>query len=722
VVFVSSSESLILTETLGEYLDLHPVYAGVIILGLTYNRGHLHQQITTGEIRDRLPTAFRCTPDILQLLTIGVDGKITNSAGETLSEDIANSLYKAGAETIFFESNTQPVLEVPLGFHFVKPSKWHASHFIRVAEVLNESSTVEFLAAALLRYTYPEVNAISCDTGSILVVCYALQTLLDRFGHHNRFVSIASFGSWAALRGESLSRIKPDPSTLYLISTSTFGKLAAELKLRGFEASNIVTLYYYGLGASIGSTICRLDKTRSDGSAIMPDIKTFPPDECPYCRLGSYQLEVRGDHFLPLETHKDLVELDVRDVPGWLQAFMIRALGTEGLTLHYGRGRMSRVHDIFIHFERLCRGSLFNTRLMQGIRQSVPFGFQRMYVCDDVGARHLADIIRNEMKAVTTRSVDIVSARDLERDSDKYLDEEGSSLVVAGCVASGRSLMKISRLLRNVAQRGVTFFVGLQRTESREDQEHLESTVRFASDGKLRFGYQSVENIFVPDNTPLQESIWTKEVRLLEYLLGRRSDFHNFPVEQVESRLGLLKDSESDEVGGLRADLFWPRGEESLRLRSNFSFLSPSQAYKAANQAEIYFAISAILHNIRSSKFKRRGLAAHRYVRTLLAPSNFGRFNDGIIQACFLRASLPGELDYEIDERADSDMCGLLCDMIKGDEPGEAITEFLLALALQQIRLSPRAVREVITVAEGRFRDQPSFDSLLIQSIHRMTK
>ena len=53
------------------------------------------------------------------------------------------------------------------------------------------------------------------------------------------------------------------------------------------------------------------------------------------------------------------------------------------------------------------------------------------------------------------------------------------------------------------------------------------------------------------------------------------------------------------------------------------------------------------------------------YVRNIIDPANFSRFNDGIIQASILRAAYPEELSYGIDNDTSQEMTNTLETIIK---------------------------------------------------------
>jgi hypothetical protein len=63
-------------------------------------------------------------------------------------------------------------------------------------------------------------------------------------------------------------------------------------------------------------------------------------------------------------------------------------------------------------------------------------------------------------------------------------------------------------------------------------------------------------------------------------------------------------------------------------------------------------------------------------------PSVFSRYDDGIIQAAFLRAALPTKLDYSAHEIYSKAMAAIILRVARGYsyERGEAAMEFIIAL------------------------------------------
>ena len=84
------------------------------------------------------------------------------------------------------------------------------------------------------------------------------------------------------------------------------------------------------------------------------------------------------------------------------------------------------------------------------------------------------------------------------------------------------------------------------------------------------------------------------------------------------------------------------------------------------------------------------GMFQTNFVRNLIDPFIFNRFNDGIIQSAILRAAKEEELNYSYSLKNSTDMYTLLKTIIKhrDEYQGEAILEFLYAGKIIDIVLS----------------------------------
>ncbi len=112
----------------------------------------------------------------------------------------------------------------------------------------------------------------------------------------------------------------------------------------------------------------------------------------------------------------------------------------------------------------------------------------------------------------------------------------------------------------------------------------------------------------------------------------------------------------------------------------------------------------------------------------MLHPENFTRFNDGVLQSALLRNAYPSELDYRGDH-ADSDfMKAVVLRALAraSEEAGEAILEFLLALALRRLQLEDEHLESIVaeaTADRGRPRAlQRAIDFVLAPLLGRAPK
>lgn len=167
---------------------------------------------------------------------------------------------------------------------------------------------------------------------------------------------------------------------------------------------------------------------------------------------------------------------------------------------------------------------------------------------------------------------------------------------------------------------------------------------------------------------------------------------------RIKERLEFLRESGTNANRGMSSGLFWPSGLGSqLALRPNFAFYQFPQPV-AVSQADVFFAILAILHSLRVKESTRQSLRQHEHVRRVISPRNFERFNDGIIQAALLRAAHAAELDYSTSRVYSEDMAQILASIFEQcmGETGEAAIEFLLALAMRKLKLGEPEVKFLV--------------------------
>ncbi|MCK7556560.1 hypothetical protein MKQ70_16660 [Chitinophaga sedimenti] len=253
------------------------------------------------------------------------------------------------------------------------------------------------------------------------------------------------------------------------------------------------------------------------------------------------------------------------------------------------------------------------------------------------------------------------------------------------------------------------FFNFLNRTNKNEFFEFLESNLSLGENGAGTYRITNVEKIHC--SLESTQTPWHTEKEFLTILEEFCDDEEDFKTTQkyCSERIQILNDSGKHR--GLDDQLFHPAFDRTaLKINNGFAFAPNENFAQTAAQSEVYFIISSILNDLRN----KETLLQSEYVRNLLDPGNFVRYNDGIIQACILRAAKDYELKFHLSDELSLQMKSIIGDMILHleDPHSEALIEFFYAIAIKKLRLVERDLEDCIKLLE----EQPSYsegDSIL---------
>ncbi|MCG7554702.1 hypothetical protein [Pseudoalteromonas sp. Of11M-6] len=94
---------------------------------------------------------------------------------------------------------------------------------------------------------------------------------------------------------------------------------------------------------------------------------------------------------------------------------------------------------------------------------------------------------------------------------------------------------------------------------------------------------------------------------------------------------------------------------------------------------------------------------------SVLAPENFVRFNDPLIQSCLWRCALDSEVDYSSDETLSKQFTDIVLRLIKHykNVKGEAALDIVFGVALGKIRLSKKCY-DVLSQSLEKLDFEPS--------------
>lgn len=151
------------------------------------------------------------------------------------------------------------------------------------------------------------------------------------------------------------------------------------------------------------------------------------------------------------------------------------------------------------------------------------------------------------------------------------------------------------------------------------------------------------------------------------------SDFEGTLDKSIEERIIWLEETKKKATN---KDIFWSKHDgKPLELVDGFAFWEFYEKnhpkHNKTSQADVLFTFATVLQFARVEK---KDLEQTLYDPKIIAPENFARFNDGILQASLLRLSKNSELDYSTNEECSKTITHMIKNIInKYDSPkGEA--------------------------------------------------
>jgi len=699
-VFVGGDriEELDLTERLREHHLRHlPPPDRIVVVASEPRREGIERVVGSTDFQDLLPasTRYSNTPP-LAVVTFDAEGRLNwpADAGEEIARD---DLVRTGLRTIFDRHGG--LLKAGPGYHYVNPSGLHTKGFIRTGGVLRHSCEVAFLAFALLRWWPDDTRHIITDTASINSVAYALAEVRREFDPGMALPTIDSFSSYAGVDAFDFGR----QPLLCLVSASVSGSLVAKLE-RDYQVPHdrLVTLFYCGPEQQDAKILCDLT-SREPGDGGVEAIESHPARGCPLCGRGSSTIHMHGDEFLPASPQVDDLIITQDHQPQWLTPLLNNVLRQNVVRCHADyAGDSATLNDVFFDLRRpiVDRKTVLGARVHQRLLSVVPSALERIIHLDDPASEALAAMIAEDHASRTGIEPDgLLMSHQRFRDDQGFERQGGAILIVASAVATGGSLLNISKALRDSSGSGhIAYAISVARMADPSDWDHLRSNLQFGVEPR-EYPLMAACTAFLPATDSVAGTSWARERATLSDLPG---DSDASPA--VEARIREIDAAEAETVLGLEQNVFLRSSVgsdadadagEPLALREGFVFwrgvdrARHGQPEEDATQAEVYMTIACVLHHLRQPGRRGPALIQHEHNRTVLAPATFARFNDGIIQASFLRAALPSELDYSHDPRASAEMKTMLKGFIdqRDRREGEAFPEFLLALVEDRLRL-----------------------------------
>lgn len=603
--------------------------------------------------------------------------------------DAFEQMKTAGLKEIFHRGK---VLVRPIaGMHFVHPKGVHSLSFMRAGNAFVGGAETSFFAMTMLRYLSDEHDHIWLDTSSIASVAYAMLSLKQMFSAGFKPPYIDSFSSYEGLKAE---RIKEARRSLFLISATATGDLARKV-MQDFKVGkeNVVNLFSAAPRPDDICVHCDMHEDQSiRGASGRSLLDVEQPETCQWCADNMKLIRFVSDQFLADAVRYEARAIAESDAPSNLKPFFAQFSGHKAI----GLARRGDAHRLFIDFSAFHEAS-FDDKVEAAVHRYVPLSVSHVVHLDDKDSKWLAGRIVKVISDTLGKDVPLVPSGEAANITP---DDAKCCVVVAGCIGSGATLQVVSRDLRDVLQDSPRIYiVGVVKQGREERLKPLRSDL--AHNKSYKHEFVALHTVSLPETTL---SAWVDEKRFLTRL---DDENHGPDVKAfIEKRIDEL----APERIGLGRDLFLRSPTDAeLRLSDGFAFWKASYVPDAISHGDVLATMAAVLHHMRRHRPEGKAdpkLEYNVFHSTVIAPTAFGRFNDGVIQASILRAANAHELNYgPMPDHSDA-MRRIIERMLErwAESQGEACLEFLLAMATKRLLLaeSDRAKLQVV-----RFKAEP---------------
>lgn len=470
------------------------------------------------------------------------------------------------------------------------------------------------------------------------------------------------------------------------------------------KSSNIITIVGIGRFKDEQQLICNATKDKKLNPHGSDEIKSWSAKKCPECQRKSLAIRIQGDSFMPRLPAEKKFLIRRTNVPEWLTKtldFFKEYQVLSGFSLNQSGQPRDINFDLSKAFSNLDTILPDQTSLKTKLQFILPASATKIVVPVGGGALALAKTIKGFLEENYSKNqIDIVSVEKLRAPESKMEGWTGSVIVVTGLTNSPRELLAISRDLRK-AKCPILYIIGLASFPSAQTYKLccLDLSQRF-DDQKNQV--HNLASIFLSLSMEDYYSAWEGEKIFLGKLLAL-SDFPLTNRQYFETRQKQLVQRVEGERG-LEEGLFLdaPRGTK-LELNPNFSLVKKDTVAGYYNQTEVLFAVSATLHNIRFGAESEPNLFRAVCQRIVLSPRNFDRYNDAVIQAALLRLAHSIEIDYRFSKPMSDDIADIIVESARhlDEESSDALPEFLLALAMNRLRLHPDSLEKIKSQIEG---------------------
>lgn len=578
-----------------------------------------------------------------------------------------------------------PVVQLaPAGHVFKHPSGTINKVFVQARELATNEPQVTFVGRALCQALTSGLFANATDVFVDTMSIYSfVREALDFCGNRAR---VQSFHSYHALA----EMVAPNNPYVVVISASTTGGMARKLHYeQSFEEGRLLTLIDMSKRGRSGEVLAALDEI---------DERYFEP----VTDGSETEIELVGEHFSSKAKPPRAVTLGMPHRPAALEQ-VLREFGLSAVRpINDASSTTRRPTIIALDGTAIPQSQKFCEWLRQEIAWRVPGSVNVVIHTDDAGSARIAQIAAELISANKQEMPAIVNYGEL---MTRKLEDANGLLVVTAVAGDGGLLREISRDLRELTSTELPrhFLVGAGLPQSADSWDRLR---QFLIRNRTERDYGFSSWLMLPVGADSSRNAWTDMMQLAStsQVAARRTGLVSKTIE--DSALNELV-----RVIEAATQSVLPRTNgQPLGLSEGFLFFGKAFDGRLAEVAAppTYLAVASVLQTARDLKVAVSRLHPTGYESVVLAPENFLRFNDNLLQACILRATYPTEMDYSTSPHISTLMKELLLKIFeRHNHPyGAAALEFAAALATGRMRLKQADTDEVVAKTVDRLKNE----------------
>jgi hypothetical protein len=699
-----------LSEDVRNIFDRRPATANIYVLAPFVSETKMVELIANGVAVERARRYFDGIGGRIRLLGIQETGDEKRHVSAMPFEYLDGTVHAGERESLddrlrsgwlfdLFHSGGG-LVEAPPGVHFGKLSGRHSNKFLRASGPLLTSEACAAVAFFALGATSGKApSRILVDTAPIIAVAFAMARMAVAHGLWDKYPPVKSFSSYGGV--ENLPRTRP--TDLFLISASTSGGLANRLTSINVDESRIVTLFYLESGAPeyTGTVVCHLTY-RNDGLFGYPAVSNYLLQNCPFCRSGHFLAQLEGDQFLLEKRAVKRLAVRSKAQPDDARSAAERLARTGCLEVTLFKSP-ARPAGVAVNGELLLDvDAQLRADFIRMLRRFAPAPLNYVVLLGLSDAKFDALVKEAGLQAV------MASATITNEVEGLASVPNGTALVVFGCLSNHARAREINARMRTIVPGGaVAYLSAITVAETSQALNELTMFLSFGERGRDTFTFRSALQFMLPIPTPL-DTAWEAEHKTLLRMKEKKA-----LEPELDARFNELNTSATSSD-----KLFFSGCRPKLEIARDFVYLDTEKERARISQADIFTIVANTLACARADNQGISGptrtsafttWSSSVYGHVLVCPSNFEIYNDAVLRAAFLRAASPSELLYSVDEECSVAMLNvILAEVFAWDEGGgDALPEFLLALAASRMRLATRHLEELC--ARLKERTLPSY-------------